>query len=99
MLVSVVISGIAVIALFVAIDDVAASVTRIVGPTILAGLIGVLFTVASVGGVISVAAHPRRPGTTWLQKLFAVVALVVMGLLGVVMLVYAFGGLPSKSGF
>ena len=99
MIASALIGVMVVFALFIGIDTATASVTRILGPTFLAGVIGLLLAVLGFGGVISIATHPHRPGTTWVQKVFAVVVLVLLGILGVTMLVYANGQAPGTSGF
>ena len=69
-------------------------------PTLLAGVMGLVFAVVFFGALIITAARPDRwHAASPARMLYFVVVWVLLGLMGVAMLVYALTRPPGGSGF
>ena len=90
--------GIAIIAVFV-VFNATGLLTLIVGPTLTAGLMGVVMTVVGGAGLVSVAHDRRWPSKSLVWTFLLVMVPALACLVGVAMLVDALASGTGKAGF
>ena len=80
---SIPLAGLIVVALYFGVHLALPQIVGLLGgPILLGGLLGGVIAAVSFAGIVSIATHPHRPGTTPVQKLFAVAGLALLGLFG-----------------